>query len=279
MIAVLEVHDSTGWSEQSTAVNISNAVQYWTSSDVRAAINGQENFVIINIANEPFGNNTTASYFPQTRGRHHRAAQRGPHAQHHDRRGQLGPGLVQRRCATTPWSCGTRTRCATSRSACTCTRCTSRSRRSGVHAGLRRHGPAAGHRRIRPGEQRPARGRESVISQAQQRGNGYLGWSWSGNGGCGAGLDMTNNFDARRSRPGAMDHQRHQRHPRDIGARDRVRTGGQQSHGLADVAVVRLRRVLCAGDRHRERRAGPPPTIRAGSASRPRRTPATAASP
>ena len=37
---------------------------------------------------------------------------------------------------------------------------------------------------------------ETVIAQAQQRGNGYLGWSWSGNGGSGAGLDMTNNFDA-----------------------------------------------------------------------------------
>src|SRR5688572_6831716 len=67
MISVLEVHDSTGWSEGSGSVHISNAVQYWTSADIRAAINGQENFVIINIANEPFGNNTTANYFPQTR--------------------------------------------------------------------------------------------------------------------------------------------------------------------------------------------------------------------
>ena len=66
MIAVLEVHDSTGWSEQTTAVPISNATAYWTSSDIRAAINGQENFVIINIANEPFGNNTTANYLPDT---------------------------------------------------------------------------------------------------------------------------------------------------------------------------------------------------------------------
>src|SRR5688572_21840271 len=56
MIAVLEVHDSTGWSEAGTAVPISNAVAYWTSADVRTAINGQEDFVIINIANEPFGN-------------------------------------------------------------------------------------------------------------------------------------------------------------------------------------------------------------------------------
>ena len=47
-------------------MHITNAVQYWTSSDIRAAINGQENFVIINIANEPFGNNTTANYIPDT---------------------------------------------------------------------------------------------------------------------------------------------------------------------------------------------------------------------
>ena len=45
-----------------SAVPISNAVAYWTSADVRAAINGQEDFVIVNIANEPFGNNTTASF-------------------------------------------------------------------------------------------------------------------------------------------------------------------------------------------------------------------------
>ena len=42
MIAVLEVHDSTGWGEQSTAVPISNAAAYWTSADIRAAIEGQE---------------------------------------------------------------------------------------------------------------------------------------------------------------------------------------------------------------------------------------------
>ena len=37
MVAVLEVHDSTGWSEQTTAVPISNATAYWLSADIRAA--------------------------------------------------------------------------------------------------------------------------------------------------------------------------------------------------------------------------------------------------
>jgi mannan endo-1,4-beta-mannosidase len=66
MISVLEVHDSTGWSEGAGSVPISNAVAYWTSADIRAAINGQEDFAIINIANEPFGNNTTANYVADT---------------------------------------------------------------------------------------------------------------------------------------------------------------------------------------------------------------------
>jgi mannan endo-1,4-beta-mannosidase len=69
MIAVLEVHDSTGWGDTQAApnaVNISNAAAYWVSADVRAAIVGQENFVIINIANEPFGNSTSGNYVNDT---------------------------------------------------------------------------------------------------------------------------------------------------------------------------------------------------------------------
>ena len=34
----------------------------------------------------------------------------------------------------------------------------------------------------------------AIMSQAQQRGNGYIGWSWSGNGGCCTSLDIVNNF-------------------------------------------------------------------------------------
>jgi mannan endo-1,4-beta-mannosidase len=68
MIAVLEVHDSTGWSEAGGAVPISNAVAYWTNPEIRSAIDGQEDFVIVNIANEPFGNNTTANFIPDTIG-------------------------------------------------------------------------------------------------------------------------------------------------------------------------------------------------------------------
>ncbi len=57
LIAILEVHDATGWGEAKEAASIMTAVEYWSSDDVFPAINGQEDTVIINIANEAFGNN------------------------------------------------------------------------------------------------------------------------------------------------------------------------------------------------------------------------------
>jgi len=59
LVAMLEVHDSTGWAEQADSVHPDDAVAYWLSDDIRGAIDGQEAFVLINIANEAFGNDTT----------------------------------------------------------------------------------------------------------------------------------------------------------------------------------------------------------------------------
>ena len=59
MIAVLEVHDCTGWPDKPAAVNISVAANYWAS--MATALQGTENYAIINIANEPFGNQATAA--------------------------------------------------------------------------------------------------------------------------------------------------------------------------------------------------------------------------
>lgn len=56
LIAVLEVHDATGYGDNGNAENPANVVNYWLSSDIRSAIDGQEDYVIINIANEPLGN-------------------------------------------------------------------------------------------------------------------------------------------------------------------------------------------------------------------------------
>ena len=69
LVAILEVHDATGWSEQASAAHPDTAVEYWTSADVAAAISGHEDTVIINVANEPLGNTTTDQWVP-----FHRAA-------------------------------------------------------------------------------------------------------------------------------------------------------------------------------------------------------------
>jgi mannan endo-1,4-beta-mannosidase len=59
LIAILEVHDTTGYGEQEGAATLSQAVDYWKS--IKGALIGQEDYVVVNIGNEPFGNGQTAS--------------------------------------------------------------------------------------------------------------------------------------------------------------------------------------------------------------------------
>jgi mannan endo-1,4-beta-mannosidase len=54
LICVLEVHDTTGYGEQSGAATLDQAVDYWLS--ISSALAGQEKYVIVNIGNEPYGN-------------------------------------------------------------------------------------------------------------------------------------------------------------------------------------------------------------------------------
>lgn len=61
MIVMLEIHDCTGYGEHQyapNAVHIRTAVDYWI--EMKDALIGEEEYVIINIANEPFGNNVSA---------------------------------------------------------------------------------------------------------------------------------------------------------------------------------------------------------------------------
>ena len=195
MIAVLEVHDSTGWSEQTTAVPISNATAYWLSSDIRAAINGQENFVIINIANEPFGNNTSANYTPDTT-----TAIRALRTA-----GLTHNIMIDAANWGQDWSNTMRTNAMALWNADTLHNLTFSVHMYEVYQSLSTvstymQGFDDMNLPLVVGEFGPINNgqfadSESVIAQAQTRGNGYLGWSWSGNGGGGTGLDMTVNFD------------------------------------------------------------------------------------
>ena len=58
LICVLEVHDTTGYGEEGAAATLDEAVNYWISQ--KSALVGQENYVVINIGNEPIGNTNAA---------------------------------------------------------------------------------------------------------------------------------------------------------------------------------------------------------------------------
>lgn len=67
MICVLEVHDATGFGEQSGAVSILDVVNdYWANQTVRDAVQGEEAYVLVNIANEPRGNNNAQTWVQET---------------------------------------------------------------------------------------------------------------------------------------------------------------------------------------------------------------------
>lgn len=64
LVSIVEVHDTTGYSEQAESVPLSNATSYWMGSDIVSALKGQEAFVILNVGNEPNGNNTSNDWAP-----------------------------------------------------------------------------------------------------------------------------------------------------------------------------------------------------------------------
>ncbi|MFF5105435.1 cellulase family glycosylhydrolase [Streptomyces sp. NPDC000134] len=54
LICVLEVHDTTGYGEDAAAGTLDHAADYWIS--LKDVLAGQEDYVIVNIGNEPWGN-------------------------------------------------------------------------------------------------------------------------------------------------------------------------------------------------------------------------------
>jgi len=61
---VLEAHDTTGFGEDGAAASLDEAVTYWISQ--KAALVGQENYIVINIGNEPIGNNNASQWTAAT---------------------------------------------------------------------------------------------------------------------------------------------------------------------------------------------------------------------
>lgn len=64
LICVLEVHDTTGYGEDSAAGTLDQAADYWIG--LKNVLAGQENYIIINIGNEPWGNTDPAGWTAPT---------------------------------------------------------------------------------------------------------------------------------------------------------------------------------------------------------------------
>lgn len=64
LICVLEDHDTTGYGEDSAAYTLDQAVNYWIG--LKSVLVGQEDYVIINIGNEPIGNTNPAQWTAAT---------------------------------------------------------------------------------------------------------------------------------------------------------------------------------------------------------------------
>ncbi|WP_238609097.1 cellulase family glycosylhydrolase [Bifidobacterium animalis] len=68
LVCILEDHDTTGYGDTAYAADaksLSDAVQFWKS--VGSAVKGQEDHVMINLGNEPYGNNTASQWTQGTK--------------------------------------------------------------------------------------------------------------------------------------------------------------------------------------------------------------------
>ncbi|MGW2474557.1 cellulase family glycosylhydrolase [Streptomyces sp. NPDC001665] len=64
LICVLEVHDTTGYGEDAAAGTLDHAADYWIS--LKSVLQGQEDYVVIDIGNEPWGNTDPAGWTAPT---------------------------------------------------------------------------------------------------------------------------------------------------------------------------------------------------------------------
>lgn len=193
LICVLEVHDTTGYGEQSGAVTLSRAADYWIS--VQGALTGQEDYVIVNIGNEPYGNNNYAGWTADTKAAIQKLRTAGfQHTIMVD-----APNWGQ------DWAFTMRDNAASVFAADPDANTIFSIHMYGVFdtaaeitdylgrfvaaklpivVGEFGHDHSDGN----PDE-------DTILATTQQLGLGYLGWSWSGNGGGVEYLDMVTNFD------------------------------------------------------------------------------------
>ncbi|MEU6077734.1 cellulase family glycosylhydrolase [Micromonospora sp. NPDC047074] len=194
MICVLEVHDTTGYGEEGAAASLDEAVDYWISQ--KSALVGQENYVVINIGNEPIGNvnagqwtaaTTAAITKMRANGFEHLLMVDGPNW------GQDWQ-YVMRDNAQTILDADSRHNTVLSihmyavfNTAAAITNYLDRFEDNGWPLVIGEFGWRFNANEV---------DHETILAEAQARGLGYLGWSWSGN--TDPILDMATSFDPTR---------------------------------------------------------------------------------
>jgi mannan endo-1,4-beta-mannosidase len=194
LICVLEVHDTTGYGEQSGAATLAQAVDYWIS--IRSALAGQERYVILNIGNEPWGNTGASGWTDATKSAITRLRAAGfEHSIMVDAPnwGQDWQ-FVMRDNAASVFAADPQRNTIFSihmygvfDTAAEINDYLGRFVTAGLPIVVGEFG--FDHSDGNPDE-------DTILATAQARGIGYLGWSWSGNGGGVEYLDMVTGFNA-----------------------------------------------------------------------------------
>lgn len=197
LVCVLEDHDTTGYGEQSGAVTLDAAANYWIG--LKSVLVGQEAYVVLNIGNEPYGNNpvspswstATANAITKLRaaGLHHTLMVDAPNwgqdwqFQMRDSAATVFAADPERNTVFSVHMYGVFD------TAAEVTDYLGRFRAAGLPIVVGEFGYQ--HSDGNPDE-------DTIMSYAQANGIGWLGWSWSGNGGGVEYLDMVTAFDPAR---------------------------------------------------------------------------------
>jgi len=196
LVCVLENHDTTGYGERAGAVTLDRAADFWAG--LAPTLRGTEDFVVVNLGNEPYGNADTSGWARATGDAIARVRAAGlPHLLMVD-----GPNWGQ------DWSGGMRdgARAVFERdprrntvfsvhmygvydTAAKVTAYFDAFRRAGLPLVVGEFGPRHTDGPVAA---------DTVVREADARGIGYLGWSWSGNSGGVEYLDAADGFDAGR---------------------------------------------------------------------------------
>lgn len=196
LICVLEVHDVTGSGEAGAAGTLANAAQYWV--DIASVLEGEEDYVIINIANEPFGNNVPASRWIEG----HKSAIQTLRAA-----GLTHTLMVDAANWGQDWEQIMLNNASEVAAADSLNNTMFSVHMYQVYGSLstvenyvstflNSHNLPLIVGEFGADHQGEHVDEDAILSVAEQYDIGYLGWSWSGNGGCCVSLDITNNFNA-----------------------------------------------------------------------------------